>query len=566
MVLYYLLRWVGLVGVGLLVYGQTFGYGFVFDDYIFVVTNPFIKNFTNFPLMWQNFPMTRFLGMFSFSLNYHFNQLDPTGYHIFNFLVHMGCVALVWGLASLIFKITASPKESFNKDLPFIVALIFLVHPCQTQAVTYIAQRFESMATFFYLATVYCYLSARMATTLGRRMGMFFLAALAIFLGILTKEVFITVPVMILVCEWILFPVKRNLKLYLMLIAGGAVLSVVFLKLVHSSLGLFSETIISESHDGDVLNFGRYLLTEMRVFLTFLRLLILPIHQNVDYDYPMSTGLLHPPLTLVGLIGIAGLVFLIIKLRRRSSVVAFGLAWMLVTFSINLAPRSNVIFEHKLYLISFGFILAFVTILSKSVPERSTFLKIASCLVVVLAFSAFQRNQVWANELLLWQDGIKNSPNKARVNGNLGRLYGSSGQYDKSIAYLSRSIALSPDNITFENRGVIYSMQGRMDLALNDLNHSINMDKGYFLTYIKRAWVYHQMQNDKAALADLAIALQIDPYYPDSYIERGMILAQEGNNSKAFDDFQRALKIDPFNAQAKQGKAYCLSQLIAVKL
>ncbi len=144
--------------------------------------------------------------------------------------------------------------------------------------------------------------------------------------------------------------------------------------------------------------------------MTFLRLLVLPIHQNLDYDYPASTGFFHPPLTLVGLCVIGCIVWLTIKLRRSFPLVSFGLAWMLITFSINLAPRSNVIFEHKLYLISFGFFLAGVVALSVLVRNRWTLAKILWCLIAVLAIVSFQRNKVWANELTLWEDSIKKSP------------------------------------------------------------------------------------------------------------------------------------------------------------
>jgi tetratricopeptide (TPR) repeat protein len=500
--------------------------------------------------MWHAFPMTRLVGVYSFALNYHFDQLHPTGYHIFNFIVHLLTAGMVWALADLLFKITQwlPSKDCVIKEFPFIIAVLFLVHPCQTQAVTYITQRFESMATLFYLGTIYLYLRARLSAG-GSRILFFGLAGFLTILGILTKEVIITVPAMILACEWILFPTKDNKKFYIALIAGGVLFYLLFTKLVHANLSIFLNSVHSESHDGDILTPVRYLLTQMRVFLTFLRILVFPIHQQLDYDYPASTGLLNPPLTLLGLSVILGFVFLIIKLRRSFPLIAFGLAWVLITFSINLAPRSNVIFEHKLYLISFGFFLAAVTALSVLVKNRGTLLKILWCMIVILGIVAFERNKVWANELALWEDNIKMSPDKARVNASLGRMYGSLGRYDEAIHYLSRSIAITPDNITYENRGIIYSFQGRMTQALEDLNKSIGMDPGYPTTYVKRAWVYYQLHNYKAAMADLNIAIQLEPYFLDAYIERGMIWAAIGNNEGALKDFQQALKINPLDYQ-----------------
>jgi tetratricopeptide (TPR) repeat protein len=299
----------------------------------------------------------------------------------------------------------------------------------------------------------------------------------------------------------------------------------------------------------------------MRVFLTFLRLLVVPIHQNLDYDYPASTGLWGPPLTLVGLCVLLGLSALVFQVRRNFPLVAFGLAWVLITFSVNLAPRSNVIFEHKLYLISFGFILAVAAALSKAVANRRRLLMIFGCMAVVLGLISFERNKVWADELTLWKDSLKNSPQKARVNANLGRVYGTLGQLDQAVYYLSRAIAINPDNISYENRGVIYSLQGRYSRALEDLNISIKMDPGYFPTYVKRSWVLQKQGQYNAALMDLDHAIQAGPYFTDAYIERGMLLAQIGQLRQAAMDFQKVLDIDPYNQQAASARSYCLAKI-----
>jgi len=560
MAFYYLLRSSALILTGLLIYTQTFHFGFVFDDHIFIVANPFIKNFSNIHVMWHAFPVTRLVGMYSFALNYYFNQLHPEGYHVFNFIVHMVAVGLVWALADLLFRITKPfpAEDRFTKEIPFIIALLFLVHPCQTQAVTYVTQRFESMATVFYLATIYTYLCARLSKDKIRQFILFGLAGVLTLWGLMTKEVMITVPAMILALEWILFPNKNNKNFCIVLVVGGILLGVLFTKMIHAGLGVLFASFPSESHDGDLLTPAHYLLTQMRVFLTFLRLLVLPIHQNLDYDYPASIGFLHPPLTLFGFGVIAGMVFLIIKFRCIAPLISLGLAWILITFSINLAPRSNVIFEHKLYLISFGFFLALMTALTMLVRDRGTLIRILFCIIAVLILVSFNRNKVWANELVLWENTIQESPNKARVNANLGRIYGSLGQYDKSIYYLSRAIAIAPDNITYENRGIIYSMQGRHDQALEDLNKSIAMDPSYFSTYIKRAWVYQVEHRNDAALADLRYAIMLEPDFSDGYIARGLLWMQLGNAQGAIDDFQHALSIDPLNEDVllKQGIVY----------
>ena len=432
--LYYLLRWSVLVLIGLLIYGQTFSFGFVFDDSAFIVNNLYIKDFSRIPLIWHFFPMTRLMGMYSFALNYYFNQIHPQGYHIFNFIVHLAATGLVWALAGLLFKTIKwfPAQDRLSKELPFMIAVLFLVHPCQTQAVTYISQRFESMATVFYLGTMYCYLSARLAGDRVNKIRLFGLSGLLAVFGLMTKEVVITVPAMMLAGEWILFPKKDNKTLYIVLAVAGVLLYGLFTKMGQQGFSVFSQSVLSESHDGDMLTPARYVLTQMRVFLTFLRLLVLPIHQNLDYDYPVSTGLLSPPLTLVGLCVMGSMIGLIIKLRRSVPLIAFGLAWMLITFSANLAPRANVIFEHKLYLISFGFFVAAVAAVSMLSHRRTLVLGIVGCMIALLAMAAFQRNKVWKNDLVLWEDVVQKSPHKARPSNNFGFALDKEGQYTAS--------------------------------------------------------------------------------------------------------------------------------------
>lgn len=563
MALYYLTRWLGILLLGLLVYGQTFGYGFVFDDYLFIVTNPFIKNFHNFPVMWHAFPLTRFVGMYSFALNYHFHQLNPQGYHIFNFLIHLICTGLAWALASFLFNRTQflSDEPSLAKELPYLIALIFLVHPCQTQAVTYITQRFESLATMFYLAAILFYLKARVSTVVREKIILGGLAVAAMILGIMTKEVVVTLPAMMLIFEWVVFSDKGQRNIKILLIGMGFFLSVLLAKMLHAGVGIFGQSYVSESHDGDVMNFAQYGLTQLRVLLTFIRLLFFPIHQNLDYDYPVSSGLLHPPLTLLGLCVVVGSIVMVIKFRRALPLLSLGLAWMLITFSINLAPRTNIIFEHKMYLISFGFFIGVVAALTVVIRNRGTLIKFLFCIIAVLAFLSFQRNKVWANELSLWEDCIKYSPHKARVNASLGRVYGTLGRYDEAIYYLSRAIDIKPDIISFENRGVIYSEKGQYTQALHDLDRSLTLDPGYFPIYLKRAWVYQILHNYQASFADLDHAIALNQYYEDAYLQRGMLWAQLGRPQEAVQDFQHVLNIDPANSEAAQYKTYCLFKM-----
>ena len=115
-------------------------------------------------------------------------------------------MGLVWALAGIIFRIAGwlPSTDRLRQEIPFIIAVLFLVHPCQTQAVTYISQRFESMATLFYLGSIYTYLCARVSHSRVEKPLLFGSIGFAM-LGLFTKEVVVTIPLMVLAAEWILF-------------------------------------------------------------------------------------------------------------------------------------------------------------------------------------------------------------------------------------------------------------------------------------------------------------------------------------------------------------------------
>ncbi|MFH0897186.1 MAG: tetratricopeptide repeat protein, partial [Candidatus Bathyarchaeota archaeon] len=141
--------------LGMVVYSNTLNSSFHLDDYNSITDNPAIKNIWS-PLNIWNFWPTRFITYLSLAFNYHLHKLDVSGYHLFNLAVHLGSSILVWWLMLLTFSTPAlkDQKISHNaKTISFFAGLIFVAHPIQTQAVTYIVQRAVSMATLFYLAS-----------------------------------------------------------------------------------------------------------------------------------------------------------------------------------------------------------------------------------------------------------------------------------------------------------------------------------------------------------------------------------------------------------------------------
>jgi tetratricopeptide (TPR) repeat protein len=428
----------------------------------------------------------------------------------------------------------------------------------------------ESLAALFYLSTIYFYLHARTAASNKRRIIFFTLSGILAILGILTKETAVTIPLMILACEFILWPNSvqtlfqsgknflrtNSSKLYILILLGTLIFFALFMKIIKVDLGIFFITATSDSHDGDILGPLNYFLTQMRVFLTFIRLLILPIQQNLDYDYPMSIGILQPPLTLAGMLLIGIILISVFQLRKKHPLIALGLAWILITFSINLAPRHNVIFEHKLYLISFGFILAAVLTLSNIIQSRVLLISIFSILIITLSITSFYRNQVWQNSLTLWEDVVEKSPNKARALTNLGRTYCALGKFNKAIPLFNKAIRIKPsDYLLYVSRASAYNGLNLLSQAREDLNKVIQMKPNSCSAHMELSQIYKKEKNYPQALQELDLAIALDPSYPEGYVLRAHLFFEQGQKEKAMENLQQAANIDPYNLEVLGGLA-----------
>ena len=180
-----------IIALGCAVYSNSHNVPFHLDGREHIVENPSIKDLTNLETIFTGQPQpTRFLTYLSFALNYRIGQLSVSGYHLANTVIHIFNAFFVWCLILLIIQSPRYIKEEVVANRYFIAlmaSLIFLVHPLQVQAVTYIAQRFTSLATFFYLITLVFYMMGRVRNKGGKRY--FFLAVITAVLGMFTKEI-----------------------------------------------------------------------------------------------------------------------------------------------------------------------------------------------------------------------------------------------------------------------------------------------------------------------------------------------------------------------------------------
>ena len=348
-----------IAGMVLIAYSNTFNASFHFDDNPAIVENAAMKRVTaeNFMQMLQG---TRPVVNLSLMLNYQLSGLNVVGWHIFNVGCHIANSIFVYLLILWTLSLP-SLRERYGdraKRMALFGALLFGVHPIQTESVTYIISRTELIATFFYLASFLFFIKGAKTGKYSYYTGSFFMALLA--MG--SKEWSVTLPAMLLLYDFLflsdgtLKPVLSRWKAHVlvMLSWGLLVYTMSTTKLSGAGFSVSGQNNITP---------WTYLLTSLNVLWTYIRLLFLPINQNLDYEYPVARTLFEFP-TLLSLIGhicvVAAGFWLYVK--KRWTVIPFGAAWFYITLSPtqSFVPILDVIFEHRIYMPSIGIFILFI--------------------------------------------------------------------------------------------------------------------------------------------------------------------------------------------------------------
>ncbi|MHB8846028.1 MAG: hypothetical protein ACYC7L_14915 [Nitrospirota bacterium] len=351
----------GLIAAMILIaYSNTFTASFHFDDNPSIIENAAIRHVT-----WDNIRLllstNRPVVDLSIMLNYRLSGLNVVGYHIFNITTHILNSYLVYllVLGTLTLPVLEAQYAEKAKRMALFSALLFGVHPIQTESVTYIISRSELITTFFYLSTLLVF-------TRGVRSGKFrhFIAAMLLsLLAMQSKEWAVTLPAIVILYDFVflsegnLKPVLSRWWAYLLVAAPWA--------LALSKIPVFAAQPGASYGIGMTSVRGitplTYLMTSLNVLWTYIRLLILPINQNLDYDYPIAKTLLEFP-TALSLIGHLTVIIAALWLYRKkhSLLISFGIAWFYITLSPvqSFVPIVDVIFEHRVYMPSIGFFLA----------------------------------------------------------------------------------------------------------------------------------------------------------------------------------------------------------------
>lgn len=542
--------------LGIIIYSNSFDCSFHFDDYDHIVDNPAIHDIHDVD-SWRNYSKFRPISTMTFVLNYHFHELDVYYYHLVNLSIHIinGFLVYFFVILLLSLPVTEPYKISTIKEkIAAIVALFFVAHPLATQSVTYIIQRQAAMASLFYLLALCIYLYVRIKNPkLYLKIVGYLLVFLSFIIAALSKENAYTLPVIIVMTELFLFKkekflsIFKNYKTYIVLviliISGILVFS-------QFSPSIFNPIDPTESYSSTVLiTPWNYLLTQFSVILKYIQLFIFPLNQNLDYDYRIAQSFFEFR-TIISFLILCLIVGYGIYIYNRNRLVSYGIFWFFITLSIesSFIPLADVIFEHRTYLPSVGFFIAFVSGIYYLLYDknRKVFYVLMIIPLLIFSFLTYQRNLIWKTDFSLWNDVVQKSPNKSRAYANRGLAYNRSGQLDLAFNDYTKAIELdSSFSIAWMNRGLIYVNRNQLDKAISDFSTAIDINTNLKLARWNRGVIYSTQQNWNDAIVDYNKIIEIDPDFVDAHYNRGVALANLGDWQNALSDFENTIKLKP---------------------
>ncbi len=566
-------RWVGIVCViflALVVYSNIYQNRFIYDDTAFIVENDSIRSLDNIGRFFGslksfsakgNFFIYRPLPTLTFALDYGIWGLSPSHFHILNVLFHVLNGILVYLLANALIR---------NRLGALVAALVFVAHPVQVESVTWIAGRSNLMFLAFYLVSLIAYIRIHEVRE-GKRIKYIFILLLSFSLALLSKEMAITLPIIIIMYDFYYADrarfrnVLRNIKYYLLLgvIAGG------YLYIRYTVLGRLSG---QNEYIGGSLSSA--LLTMSRGVVYYIKLLFYPIKLSAIYVLSVSKSIFETP--VVFSISIILLLLIIsVVLLKRSRAASFAIMWFFVTLLpvYNIIPLQDVaIAERFLYLPSIGFCILLGLLgmkmfgMKEKEHKRNAGVVFIVLLVIFFSLKTMSRNTDWRDEESFWRATAETAPESDRVYNSLGYL--SMGKdINGAIKYYEKSLRLNPDNLNAQNNlAIAYAEKGWHEKAIRKFKDVLRKDPLDSFTHNNLGHVYIRIGLYNNAIRECKKAIELNPSNSTAFIHLGLAYEKKRNYSEALNQYNIAIEKDPDNHNARAGKERVLKALYERKM
>lgn len=581
-----------ILALGLALYAYTLNFPFVFDDYIYLVDNPLMKDGHSFVWMGDFVKFanhSRDLGLdpdlstnlilrpfayLTFYLNFMLDGMIPRGFRAVNIMTHCANAVLLFLLLSRVLGTSRKRGVADPFSVGFIslsAALLFLVHPLQIESVTYIVQRFTSLGTFFYLLTILTYLMANGAGDWASSRWLRAVSVGSLITGMFTKEFLFTVPFMIILLDWLVIGTALNVVVrralpYLFCLPIIPLL-IVFTASAQTEGGAYVSAAFNITNGAGYPQY-HYALTQLCVIMTYLRLLILPMGLHIDWDFPLFTSFLQGPVMVSALAIAVMLAGTWYGYRRygkdvRHALLCYSILWFFMTISIDssIIPLPDLVAEHRTYLPSIGILCALACgadlVRTASGGRRRLRYYAIHVLMLIwimtLAAATTWRHQVWRSEISIWKDSIAKSPKKARPWLNLAAAYYERKQPDLAAFCLRNATLLQPGYaVAYRDLGRVLNELGRHREALSSLLVGVSLAPGDYKQHHELAVAYTGLGDFEHGEVEFLKGIRLCPAYRPTHLALGDLYVKRQQHGKALEQLTIAASLHPLDHAHQQ--------------
>lgn len=491
----------------LLTYADSVGNSFTWDDVPLIVNNPAYKNPANLPVLFKSSDTSpigeqvayfRPVNNLSYLLDFQLYGLNPLGYHVENVMLHLIAVLLLYTLIDRLF---------FNGTLAFLSALIFAVHPINTEAVAFIAARNNVLALVFMLLSFITYISAHNR----KKVISFFFSGLFFFLSALCKESTLMLPFILGLYDFKFSrSFKEQVRLKIVTLSPFVLFSAVY-------FAMRAHALASTVGIGlDIEGLGQRMLKNIYIIPKYLVHFIYPLNLSIIYSMPENylSGS-----TWLFLLWVAILLILFFLLRLRNAVLNFGLLW----FAVNFVPVSNIVpisfpaslvpmADRFMYLPAIGLYIIAAECLYYSYTRfkwKKTVIFSAVAVILALSFLTVRRNLDWKDDLTLFKSTVRSQPNAVVGHYNLGCEYKDRGDLINAEKEWKETLRLNPRHEgALINLGNLYNLLNVPLEAKNYYYRAIESNPSNSVVHYNLALALEQLSEQDEALRHYEVFLR----------------------------------------------------------
>ena len=541
-------------------YYPSLTYQFMFDDLPYIVQNIYIRTIA-FPEV--VFAHTRWLPLLTNQITYKFFGTNPFGYRIGNLFIHITSGILIFFLLNKILNLLN--KKNFLRKNSFLLSIIttglYLLHPVQTQTVTYISQmRLEGLVNLFSFATILSFVHATTSKNIFSKISLYSFSIFLIAIGAGTKEIIIVLPVLIGLIDWFFISkgkisnFKKQIPIHILLFATMFIsLSAIKFPPLTKTVALANHSIHNNRGNSltkepkQIITPTNFFYSQFRVILHYIAIYFWPFNLGFDYNFNIPNGFNDPTviwsLFLLMLIIFPALYFFI---KKPSNPYSFSVAWFFAAVlpRASFIPSTELVCDYKTHLASFGIlflisiiILNFTKIinhtiklfskqkLSKKSEETFNVFDYAflTILIIGMGYTTRTRNVIWGSDLKFWEDAVKKAPQKARGHNNYG-------------AALMRA--------------------GRTDDAVESYYNAVKCDPSYGEPHINLAIHFQKKKERKRAYYHFMEAIKSGEGHPELFNNLGMFYLDDKDYTRAKHCLEKAIKLFSFYGKGIYSRAY----------